>query len=153
MGPGPARRIPPKDTVQSLAVAYWTFHYAKRIYETFFVHRRAARRARLRKLRARAECARASLTRWPRCMRRRLSAGHALECVRRAASASGRGAHARRFSHGTMPINNLFKNCGYYWGFAALVSYYVNHPLYTPPPHAASYLLFAFALFCQASNL
>ena len=33
--------------MQTLAVAYWTFHYAKRIYETFFVHRRAARRARL----------------------------------------------------------------------------------------------------------
>ena len=35
------RRIPPKDTVQTLAVAYWVFHYAKRIFETFFVHRRA----------------------------------------------------------------------------------------------------------------
>ena len=78
--------------------------------------------------------------------------------MRRAASVSARvvtrrRGRVRRFSHGTMPINNLFKNCGYYWGFAALVSYYVNHPLYTPPPHAASYLLFAFALFCQASNL
>lgn len=35
------RRIPPKDVVQTLAVAYWVFHYAKRIFETFFVHRRA----------------------------------------------------------------------------------------------------------------
>ena len=35
------RRIPPKDIVQTLAVAYWMFHYAKRIFETFFVHRRA----------------------------------------------------------------------------------------------------------------
>ena len=59
----------------------------------------------------------------------------------------------RRFSHGTMPIGNLYKNCGYYWGFAALVSYFVNHPLYTPPPHLPSFLLFAFAMFCQASNL
>jgi len=39
-----------------------------------------------------------------------------------------------RFSHGTMPIRNLFKNCGYYWGFALYVAYHTNHPLYTPPP-------------------
>jgi len=38
-----------------------------------------------------------------------------------------------RFSHGTMPLSNLFKNSSYYWGFAALVAYFVNHPLYTPP--------------------
>ena len=36
-----------------------------------------------------------------------------------------------RFSHATMPIMNLFKNCAYYWGFAFYVGYYVNHPLYT----------------------
>jgi len=38
-----------------------------------------------------------------------------------------------RFSHSTMPIMNLFKNCVYYWGFAFYIGYYVNHPLYTPP--------------------
>lgn len=37
-----------------------------------------------------------------------------------------------RFSHSTMPLFNLFKNCGYYWGFTAMVSYFVNHPEYTP---------------------
>ncbi|CAD5215783.1 unnamed protein product [Bursaphelenchus xylophilus] len=38
-----------------------------------------------------------------------------------------------RFSNGTMPFTNLFKNCSYYWGFAAFISYFINHPLYTPP--------------------
>lgn len=38
-----------------------------------------------------------------------------------------------RFSHATMPIFNLFKNCGYYWGFAAFIAYFINHPLYTIP--------------------
>lgn len=28
-----------------------------------------------------------------------------------------------------MPLLNLFKNCTYYWGFAAFVAYFVNHPL------------------------
>jgi len=37
-----------------------------------------------------------------------------------------------RFSNGTMPLGNLFKNCSYYWGFTCLVAYFVNHPLYTP---------------------
>lgn len=26
-----------------------------------------------------------------------------------------------------------FQNCTYYWGFAAWMAYYINHPLYTPP--------------------
>ncbi|EFO25345.2 hypothetical protein LOAG_03140 [Loa loa] len=38
-----------------------------------------------------------------------------------------------RFSNATMPLRNIFKNCGYYWAFAAFVSYFINHPLYTPP--------------------
>ncbi|KAF5395537.1 hypothetical protein PHET_12045 [Paragonimus heterotremus] len=38
-----------------------------------------------------------------------------------------------RFSHATMPMRNLFKNCTYYFVFAAFVAYFVNHPLYTSP--------------------
>uniref|UniRef100_A0A3Q2QZ14 Trans-2,3-enoyl-CoA reductase-like 2a n=1 Tax=Fundulus heteroclitus TaxID=8078 RepID=A0A3Q2QZ14_FUNHE len=38
-----------------------------------------------------------------------------------------------RFSHGTMPLRAIVKNCAYYWGFSAWLAYYINHPLYTPP--------------------
>lgn len=67
----------------SIAAACYTIHYAKRLYETVFVH---------------------------------------------------------RFSHSTMPIMNLFKNCGYYWGFTAYVAYHVCHPLYTSPSQLQVYL-------------
>ncbi|XP_003744432.1 probable very-long-chain enoyl-CoA reductase art-1 [Galendromus occidentalis] len=54
-----------------------------------------------------------------------------------------------RFSHGTMPIMNLFKNCSYYWGFGFYIAYYVNHTLYTPP--ACSWQIYgALALFAFA---
>ncbi|CAH2254894.1 very-long-chain enoyl-CoA reductase [Pararge aegeria] len=41
-----------------------------------------------------------------------------------------------RFSHGTMPLRNLFKNCAYYWLFTLYIAYHINHPLYTPPNHS-----------------
>ncbi|XP_065648833.1 very-long-chain enoyl-CoA reductase isoform X2 [Hydra vulgaris] len=59
-----------------------------------------------------------------------------------------------RFSHGTMPIGNLFKNCTYYWGFTALVAYFINHPLYTPATYGYLQVytsLFGF-LFCELGN-
>lgn len=91
----PSHRTQQKGQVQQLACAYWTFHYVKRILETFFLH---------------------------------------------------------KFSHGTMPIFNLFKNCAYYWGFAAFVAYFINHPLYTAPPLSRAQPLLLFAMLCQLSN-
>jgi len=80
---------------QKIATAYWMFHYGKRIYETYFVH---------------------------------------------------------KFSHGTMPITNLYKNCSYYWSFAAAVSYFINHPLYTSPSDTRVIVGFVIALVCQYFN-
>ena len=52
-----------------------------------------------------------------------------------------------------MPLRNLFKNCSYYWGFAAYISYFVNHPLYRPPSLLRAYVLFFVAMICEFSNL
>ena len=43
-----------------------------------------------------------------------------------------------RFSNPTMPIMNLFKNCSYYWLYAVICGYFINHPLYTSPTIAPS---------------
>ncbi|DBA68491.1 hypothetical protein WJX79_009354 [Trebouxia sp. C0005] len=85
-----------KHQVQFWALLYWEFHYAKRIVETFFVH---------------------------------------------------------RYSKGSMPIANLYRNCTYYWVFAAFVSYFINHPLYTPPPVQRSAVALTLAMVCQLCNL
>jgi len=69
-----ARR--PIEQVVTIALLCHSFHYAKRLFETQYIH---------------------------------------------------------RFSNATMPIMNLFKNCSYYWGFAAFMSYFINHPMYTRP--------------------
>ncbi|XP_065833951.1 probable very-long-chain enoyl-CoA reductase art-1 [Oscarella lobularis] len=88
----------PYHAVVHLAAACWSFHYAKRLLETVFVH---------------------------------------------------------RFSHGTMPLFNLFKNSGYYWSFASYIAYYVNHPLYTAPSFGWSQIYVFFALFAvsEVGNL
>jgi len=58
-----------------------------------------------------------------------------------------------RFSHGTMPLLNLFKNCMYYWGNALFVAYFVNHPLYTPPSNRLVAIGFALFLANEIGNL
>ncbi len=82
--------------VQFSALIAWSFHYAKREFETLFVH---------------------------------------------------------RFSHSTMPFTNLFKNCSYYWGFAAWVAYFVNHPLYTPPKEDLVYSGMCLFYLMEMGNL
>uniref|UniRef100_A0A3B1IJQ9 Trans-2,3-enoyl-CoA reductase-like n=1 Tax=Astyanax mexicanus TaxID=7994 RepID=A0A3B1IJQ9_ASTMX len=59
-----------------------------------------------------------------------------------------------RFSHGTLPLRTMLRNCVYYWGFSAWLAYYINHPLYTPPSYGErqiKYALFIFML-CEAGN-
>ncbi|CAH1103064.1 unnamed protein product [Psylliodes chrysocephalus] len=58
-----------------------------------------------------------------------------------------------RFSHGTMPIRNLFKNCGYYWGFTLYVAYHTNHPLFTPPPLLFQMVGLGLFAICEGGNL
>lgn len=55
-----------------------------------------------------------------------------------------------RFSHSTMPLLNLFKNCSYYWGFAFYVGYYIHHPLYTPPTFGQTQIYLGLVLFILA---
>lgn len=90
-----ARAVSGKSLTQTLACLYWCFHYAKRIYETFNVH---------------------------------------------------------KFSHATMPLFNLVKNCTYYWLFALYVAYFVNHPLYTAPSLTQTLVCLGLALMCQFAN-
>nr|CAG4646396.1 EOG090X097L [Macrothrix elegans] len=58
-----------------------------------------------------------------------------------------------RFSHATMPLRNLFRNCSYYWIFAAYVAYHVNHPLYTAPCPIQSHVALGVWAVCELGNL
>ena len=57
-----------------------------------------------------------------------------------------------RFSHATMPLRNLFKNCSYYWLFTAYVAYHVNHPKFTPPCQLVSYAALAGFIVSEFGN-
>jgi len=57
-----------------------------------------------------------------------------------------------RFSNETMPLMNIFANSGYYWGSAAVIAYFLTHPLYTPPPSAEIYWGAGIFLVSQALN-
>ncbi|XP_024136204.1 very-long-chain enoyl-CoA reductase [Oryzias melastigma] len=59
-----------------------------------------------------------------------------------------------RFSHGSMPLRTIVKNCLYYWGFSAWLAYYINHPLYTPPSYGELQVHYAMLLFviCELGN-
>lgn len=52
-----------------------------------------------------------------------------------------------------MPISNLYRNCGYYWLFGAYISWFINHPLYTPPPETRTIILLALGFACELCNL
>ncbi|KAH0948640.1 hypothetical protein HN011_001205 [Eciton burchellii] len=58
-----------------------------------------------------------------------------------------------RFSHATMPLRNLFKNCSYYWLFAMYVAYHINHPLYTAPSSLQFFIGAAIFTLCELGNL
>lgn len=57
-----------------------------------------------------------------------------------------------RFSHATMPIRNLFKNCSYYWLFTGYVAYHVNHPQYTAPSQLVAIIGLAYFVICELGN-
>ncbi|KYM83205.1 Trans-2,3-enoyl-CoA reductase [Atta colombica] len=58
-----------------------------------------------------------------------------------------------RFSHATMPLRNLFKNCSYYWLFAMYVAYHTNHPLYTAPSKFQFHIGSIIFVLCELGNL
>lgn len=51
-----------------------------------------------------------------------------------------------------MPIFNLYKNCSYYWAFGAYISWFINHPLYTPPDITRTIVLLTLAFTCELAN-
>lgn len=59
-----------------------------------------------------------------------------------------------KFSRPTMPLNNLFKNCAYYWTFAAVIGIPLCSPNYVAPSNMTMvYAGLALFLLSQVGNL
>ena len=58
-----------------------------------------------------------------------------------------------KFSRPTMPLSNLFKNCAYYWTFAAVIVLPLCSARYTAPPRAVVLPAAGAWLAAQAVNL
>lgn len=86
----------PYNWVAKLGIICWILHFAKREFETFFIH---------------------------------------------------------KFSHPTMPLSNLFKNCVYYWSFGAVIGYPLCNPTYTPPAETVVHVGLAIFVLSELGNL
>ena len=57
-----------------------------------------------------------------------------------------------KFSNPYMPLANLFKNCVYYWGFAAVVGFPLVHSSYQAPGRIQVFLGLSLWLVSQLTN-
>ena len=58
-----------------------------------------------------------------------------------------------KFSRPTMPLTNLFKNCGYYWTFGAVIGYPLCSPTYAPPGETQVHIGLAIFVLSEFGNL
>lgn len=86
----------PYNWVAMLGIICWNIHFAKREFETFFVH---------------------------------------------------------KFSRPTMPLQNLFKNCTYYWTFGAVIGYPLASPSYVAPSDIQVYVGLTIFALSEIGNL
>ena len=84
------------DWVAKMSVLCWMLHFAKREFETFFVH---------------------------------------------------------KFSRPTMPLQNLFKNCTYYWMFGAFIGYPLCDPKFEAPKEVYVYVGLSIFILSEIGNL